>query len=33
MQTAKIFENREAALTTSETFCMEVINSLGNPTV
>lgn len=33
MQTAKNIENREAALTTSETFCMEVINSLGNPTV
>ncbi len=27
------FENREATLTTVETFCMEVIHSLGRPTV
>ena len=27
------FENREATLTTVETFCMEVIMALGNPTV
>jgi DNA-binding MarR family transcriptional regulator len=33
MRTAKNFENREATLTTVETFCMEVINALGNPTV
>ena len=33
MKTAKNFENREATLTTVETFCMEVINALGSPTV
>lgn len=33
MQTAKNFENREATLTTVETFCMEVIHELGTPTV
>jgi DNA-binding MarR family transcriptional regulator len=33
MQMAPNFANREASLTTSETFCMEVINLLGNPTV
>lgn len=33
MQTAKNFESREATLTTVETFCMEVINELGQPTV
>ncbi len=27
------FETREATLTTVETFCMEVIHALGNPTV
>ncbi|GHV35922.1 hypothetical protein FACS18949_14780 [Clostridia bacterium] len=27
------FENREASLTTIETFCAEVINALGGPTV
>lgn len=29
----KNFENREATLTTVESFCMEVIYALGNPTV
>jgi len=33
MQTAKNFETREATLTTVETFCMEIIHSLGNPTI
>lgn len=33
LQTAKNFEKREATLTTVETFCMEVINYLGSPTV
>ena len=27
------FQDREASLTTVETFCMEIINALGNPTV
>ncbi len=27
------FQNREASLTTVETFCMETILALGNPTV
>ena len=27
------FQNREASLTTVETFCMEIINVLGSPTV
>ena len=27
------FQNREASLTTVETFCMEIINALGNPTI
>ncbi len=27
------FEDREASLTTVETFCMEIIYALGNPTV
>ena len=27
------FQNREASLTTVETFCMEIINVLGRPTV
>ena len=25
------FQNREASLTTVETFCMEIINALGHP--
>ena len=27
------FQNREASLTTVETFCMEIINALGHPTI
>jgi DNA-binding MarR family transcriptional regulator len=27
------FENREATLTTVETFCMEVIHAMGRPTI
>ena len=27
------FQDREASLTTVETFCMEIINALGNPTI
>ena len=27
------FQKREASLTTVETFCMEIINALGNPTI
>ena len=27
------FQNREASLTTVETFCVEIINALGHPTV
>ena len=27
------FQSREASLTTVETFCMEIINALGNPTI
>lgn len=27
------FQNREASLTTVETFCMEIINALKNPTI
>ena len=27
------FQNREASLTTVETFCMEIINALGRPTI
>ncbi|MDY3282070.1 MarR family transcriptional regulator [Dysosmobacter sp.] len=27
------FQNREASLTTVETFCMEIISALGRPTV
>ena len=27
------FQSREASLTTVETFCMEIINALGHPTV
>ena len=27
------FKNREATLTTVETFCMEIIYALGNPTI
>ncbi len=27
------FQQREASLTTVETFCMEIINALGNPTI
>ena len=27
------FQDREASLTTVETFCMEIIQALGNPTV
>lgn len=33
MQATPNFASREASLTTSETFCMEVINTLGNPTI
>lgn len=29
----KSFENREATLTASETFCVEVINALDRPTI
>ncbi|WP_164995868.1 MarR family winged helix-turn-helix transcriptional regulator [Miniphocaeibacter massiliensis] len=29
----KSFENREATLTATETFCVEVINALGRPTI
>ena len=29
----KNFENREATLTATETFCVEVINALGRPTI
>lgn len=32
-QVFKNFESREATLTTVESFCMEVIYALGNPTV
>ena len=27
------FQDREASLTTVETFCMEIINALGHPTI
>lgn len=27
------FQNREASLTTVESFCMEIINALGHPTI
>ena len=27
------FQDREASLTTVETFCVEIINALGHPTV
>ena len=27
------FQTREASLTTVETFCMEIINALGHPTI
>ena len=27
------WQDREASLTTVETFCMEIINALGNPTI